>query len=454
MSSQAQTTSHNSHNSNDSQQSIGQVDLQGGKTKTINPASVGSTPLKKQLVIYLISHFCGLGIGASAPALLYIRNYLAMDTSNPDFWARFALVGGPSLMSAIFAIPFGFMLKKISRVKSLIFGISVMGLSGIACLVAPNIYSFVVARMLFGIGETAVLVSSMVLINLYFVDDMTKGKILGGQSGLIMFGSMAYTVLNTAFVLIDWRIVCALPMLALMCIPLVQKYLKEPKRVADDPDDMCEKQRRKESIAAKVAFNPIEDDYGLLSFCMLMGFVLMLTDSVVISVTPFVIESKSQYPNFAPMLIVVMSLANAATAMIYKRILRISSGNTNIIGFTICAIGSFFMYSEPVKYNEIWLVFAYAMFGVGMGILFPNIATYLLHLCSKNRASIMISMMTTAIFAGGFIAPYFVELCIMFMPLDRVCNYLDTIILCSTGIMSFILHKLYERECRLYMKTF
>ncbi|OEJ99948.1 MFS transporter [Roseivirga misakiensis] len=296
----------------------------------------------------------------------------------------------PGLFIALTSPISGWFIDKFGRIKLLASMLFLYAAAGSSGLYLNTLIEIIIGRVFLGVAVGGIMTTAVALIGDYFEGD-ERQQFIGTQAGIMALSGTLFISLGGVLADISWRYPFAIYLLALVAVPMVLLFLKEPIRTAN-----ISKNQDKTSIP-KLAWTIF-----IISFIGMITFYLMPVQ------TPFLMQEissvGSKETGFA---IATVMLVGGVTSFQYPKLKR------RFTHYQIYALTFLFM---GIGYLLISTANSYAMTfpgllisGLGAGLLMPNSNLCLVTMASPEIRGKVLGLLTTFIFLGQFASPLFFQ---------------------------------------------
>ncbi|WP_420387523.1 MFS transporter [Roseivirga sp.] len=300
----------------------------------------------------------------------------------------------PGLAIAITSPFSGWFIDRFGRIRLLAFMLLLYAAAGSTGLYLNTLLEIIVGRVFLGIAVGGIMTTAIALIGDYFEGE-ERQSFLGIQAGIMALSGTLFISLGGFLADLGWRYPFAIYLLALLAIPMVLIFLKEPKRESKETNQMS----RTESRIPKMAWT-----IYLISFLGMVVFYMMPVQ------VPFFLKEISGVGNTATGLaIAAVMLVGGIMSFIYPKIKQRLT-HYQIYGLTFLSLGiGYFLLSNANSYLTTFP--GLLISGLGAGLLMPNSNLCLVTLASNQNRGKVLGFLTTFIFLGQFASP------LMFQPI-------------------------------------
>ncbi len=338
----------------------------------------------RAVVLLLASSLTVLAGAIVAPALPGLRLAFAHQ-SGVDLLARLVLTA-PALGVVVGAPVVGGLVDRVGRRKVLVAGLVIYGLGGTSGLWLPTLPAILVGRFVLGLGVAAVMTAATTLIA-----DLTsgseRGRFLGFQAAFMGLGGLVFLTLGGRLADVGWFWPFATYAVAWLLVPAAALVL---------PPDVRRRVSMQKSEPTPRAV------LGLYGFAFL-GMVLFYLAPVQL---PFLLTQRlASGGTGIGVVLGLMTVIAATSSFLFARLQRrLGFGGVLILTFAAQAPGL-----ALVGWATTWgvMLLGMAVFGVSVGLLMPNLYLRLTSLVPEAQRGRALGKMTTAVFLGQFLSPFF-----------------------------------------------
>lgn len=295
----------------------------------------------------------------------------------------------PGLFIALTSPISGWFIDRFGRLKLLTAMLLLYAIAGSSGLYLNSLYEIIVGRALLGIAVGGIMTTAVALIGDYY-EGNERQRFLGTQAGIMALSGTLFISAGGFLADLSWRYPFAIYLAALLAIPLVLIFLKEPKVVEND---------QKEDVlhVPKMAWTI----YGL-SFIGMVVFYLMPVQ------IPFLMQEIAEVGNTATGLAIsIVMLVGGITSFQYPK-LKNRFSHYQIYGLTFLLMGAGYLLISFAN-NYFMTLPGLFISGLGAGLLLPNSNLCLVTLASPQNRGKVLGLLTTFIFLGQFASPLFFQ---------------------------------------------
>ncbi len=379
------------------------------------------------LLASTLTVMAGATIAPSLPAMA--AHFAAVPYAH--FWVQL-LMTLPGLMIALTAPWVGRWIDGYSKKRMLLMGVIVFALAGCSALLVSNsLFLMLLGRVFLGLSVAMMMVTCSTLFSLYY-SGPERGHYLGLQAAFSGFGGVFFIVIATLLAAQHWLAPFALYGIALFLVPCVLAWVQDPQdskpneihssNASAQADESLVVNKNKGPMAElkstelksfdlntdkinivkikhiEVESNPLK----LKVFCALAALEILALYCVPLHM-PFYVEAF--YPQlYAGYFIAGMLLLMSITATLYGRIQHIATfAHLHSWGLGVVAVG--FVVWAMADWHLAGLIIAMLLIGVGLGILRPNLISWLMSRCPHHQRGAAMGKVTAWFFIGQFFCP-------------------------------------------------
>jgi len=338
-------------------------------------------PLK--LTLLLISVLTILAASIVAPALPEIADVFS-DVPGANLLSKLIL-SLPAIFIAISAPFAGRLIDKHGRLKYLITALIVYTISGTSAYYLNNIYLILVGRAVLGLSIGTIMTITITLIGDYFEGE-ERQKFIGLQSAFIGFSGIVFLAGGGFLADISWRIPFLMYLFALLLIPLIARFLKEPEKIKHDS----------EASGFKAS--------NLLKVVFAMAITYMILFYIVPTQLPFLLKELGYTSNSVTgTMLSVNAIGMVISAIFYSKMkTRFSFSIAAALGFIMMSLG--FIAISYVHTFEL-VILSMLVSGFGIGFLMPNTNLWAIELTVPRHRGKTMGILTMSMFLGQFLSP-------------------------------------------------
>ena len=326
--------------------------------------------------------------GIVAPVLPQVITSLNFDRAFATH-----LVSIHSLTIALFSPLLGFVADKISPVRVLIPALILYGVFGVIPVIASNFWVLLLSRALLGASAGGIAAGSLGLLGKLY-DREKRAEVIAYATAVLTVGGIIFPLLGGGVGSIHWRYAFGIYAVAFP-LALISYYAFPAAQLKPDP----ESNQGLSSKLKNVLFKP--EVIKLLLFVALTAAIMY---SVVIYAPLYLQDTLGlgTIPN--GVLLATRALGAALiSAFGSKRLAkRWSYGSAIALGFTLMG---FSLFSIPFFKQFPLLLLSAMVFGVGFGLVLPNLYSDLSNIAPKSVRSSLLAIAIGTSFLGQFLSP-------------------------------------------------
>lgn len=296
----------------------------------------------------------------------------------------------PGLFIALTSPISGWFIDKFGRIRLLTFMLLLYAVAGSSGLYLNTLLEIIVGRAFLGIAVGGIMTTAVALIGDYY-DGNERKQFLGTQAGIMALSGVLFISFGGILADVSWRYPFAIYLLAVLAIPLVLIFLKEPERVHDVDVN------KSQSAIPKLAWTIF-----IVSFLGMVTFYLMPVQ------IPFLMQEIADVGSTETGLAISsVMLVGGVTSFQYPK-LKKRLTHYQIYGLTFLFMGIGYMLISYA--NSYAMAFPGLLIsGLGAGLLMPNSNLCLVSIASPENRGKVLGLLTTFIFLGQFASPLFFQ---------------------------------------------
>lgn len=324
--------------------------------------------------------------GLVAPVLPEMVQQLHLD---PGIAAN--LVSMHCLTIALFSPPLGILADRIGRLKVLIPSLILYAVFGMAGAWMPSFWTLLLTRALLGAASGGIAAASLGLLGSMYEGER-RSQALGYATSTLTITGIAFPLLGGWVGAANWQFAFYLYGLGLPLAVLVKFILKEP--------------RLKRAIAAEPSYK-LSQVLGhpqalWLLFTLVMASIAMY--AVVIYAPLYLEATMGAGATLNGIALASRAVGAAAVSAFGARRLsqKLGLDKATAVGFGLMALT---LGTIPLLHQINWILLSAVLFGVGFGIVLPNLYNALANLAPAKLRSSVLAAGTGAGFLGQFLSP-------------------------------------------------
>lgn len=328
----------------------------------------------------------GAAIAASTPKL----KEAFPEVENAEFLVKM-VISLPALFIAIAAPFLGPLLDRFGRLPFLYFGLVFYSLSGTSGFFLDDLHYILVSRAFLGISVACIMPVTVALVGDYFFGP-EREMMTSLQGAAMALGGVVFVGIGGILADISWRYPFLIYLFSLVVLILALVYLKEP--------DLEKNESEKKGY-----FNGLT---RLHYFLLSSGLVIMLAFYMIPVQIPFLLKSlginEMKWIALALVTNTIGSVIVAANYKFFRRFLSFSAANGVLL--ISMALGFFTIYLA----SSYWMVVVgLSLSGLGLGLFMPNFSLWILEITPVEIRGKAVGLVSSAVFLGQFLSPYFVQ---------------------------------------------
>lgn len=301
----------------------------------------------------------------------------------------------PSLSILLFVMLSSFFTKSIGYKKTVLIGLMISFLSGIAPFFLDNIYLILAMRFLFGAGIGMLNPLSYSIIS-YFYDGNERAQMFGLISTVSNFASVILTAAAGLLLQYSWRSSFLTYFILLAVFFLVLFFIPDVK-INEEADG-----RKTDTFTALKTMNK---SVLLYVICMFVLFSVFMT--VNIKLGSLVTEAGYGTPTEASFLLSLSSLTGIFIGIIFGFVYKVLQEKIFSIALALMSIAYFFLaHARSLVMAGLLIVLLASAFSFLATYIFLRVS----QLAPKEMNNVVSSITLMAINLGGFLSPYTMSL--------------------------------------------
>jgi len=338
-------------------------------------------------IIFAVTLMGVMGVSLISPVFPAVRQHFGITEQQVGL-----VVTAYTLPGVIVALLIGVLADRYGRKRVLLPLLVLFGLAGAGGAFAPNFESLLAFRALQGVGGAGLVTLSTTLIGDYY-DGAQRGAAMGLNASILSIATAAYPLLGGLVGTIGWWAPFLLFALAVPVAIWALVSLVEPQ--AEDSVPFREYLSRVGAIAAS-GDTIVAAFAGFLAFVLLYGGIL----------TYFPILLKQRFSASS----VIIGALQSAMAMVVaivssqtgRLVKRFSERSLFTVGFLGYGVGLLLI---PFVGSLVWFLVPMAIFGLGHGLVIPNVQTFMTKLAPGQFRAATMSLYNIALRLGQTLGP-------------------------------------------------
>jgi MFS family permease len=348
----------------------------------------------RDATLFACGGLSAMAMSGVAPALPDLSRHFA-DLPDIDLLARL-VVSVPTLLLALAGPVVGVLADRIGRKSILIFGALLYAIAGGLPVILDDLYAILAARAALGLAMGILFTLPPALFADYYTDIPKRRRMIGLYAGATATGGVAFVLLGGLLADIHWRAPFLLHLSVLMLLPTLIATITEPSRDSRTAEAVPggPAPARTSWLAVGAIYLMVAATGGIfLQMPLNLPFLLVDIGVEQASIAGYAIAwplvlmaiSGPLYPHFR---------ARLANPLIYSFIAGGLAG-----GYALLAHAD----------SLVMVLIALAVFGIGMGPMYPNSSTWLFGLCEPRHRARILGGLTMAIYLGQFVLPFIAQ---------------------------------------------
>lgn len=297
-----------------------------------------------------------------------------------------------TLPGVVVAILIGVLADRFGRKRVLLPLLLLFGVAGAGCALAPTFRWLLVLRALQGIGGAGLVTLATTLVGDYY-DGPERGAAMGLNASVLSVGTASYPFIGGLLGSIGWFAPFLLFIVAVPLAVWALFVLVEPE--PGEEVELGEYVRRVGQIAA-MPRTLIAAMAGFLAFVLLYGGVI----------TYFPLLLEQRFGASSVVIGVLQSSMSVVVAIVSSQVGRLVERYSERSLFTVGFLGyGAGLVLLPAMPGTAWFVIPMAVFGMGHGLVVPNIQTFMTRLAPGQFRAATMSLYNIAIRLGQTVGP-------------------------------------------------
>ena len=311
------------------------------------------------------------------------------DIPNVDLLVRLSLTM-PALFVAISAPFAGLLLDRVGRKPVLIVALLLYAIAGSAGFILESLPAILVSRAVLGLAVAGIMSGFTTLVLDYF-EGGNLTRFLGYQGAFIGLGGMVFLSLAGFLAEIDWRLPFLIHLFALIVLPAVIFLIDEPERKVRIAQETTTGQK------PKFPWRALAPVYATAFITMLIFFIFPVQ-------LPFYLtEVGTADASQVGVALSIQTLSSVVIALQYHRLKSRFSFFTIFALILLTLSINHLILGLTAEY--IWVVVALLIGGIGIGLIPPNLNTWLASVVSDEVRGRAVGGSTSILFLGQFLTP-------------------------------------------------
>lgn len=307
----------------------------------------------------------------------------------------------------------------------------IYAIAGGSGFVLDSLVAILAGRAVLGLAVAGVMVTVTALITDYYEEDRRE-TVLGRQGAFMSLGGVVLLPLAGVLTEISWRVPFLVYATALLLLPLMAFALPEPDRHKPTGD-------RPTSID-KLRRTLVRFPLGSLALIFALALVSQIIFYMIPVQVPFYLESQTgASATLVGIALAASTFTGGVVSLLYGRI-RTAMSVIAIVAlmFSFMSIGFIVI---GVIQTFLGVVAGLVLVGAGIGIILPNLNTWVAAITPETVRGRALSGLTSAIFFGQFLSPIVIRPVSVTIGLTMM--FLSVGVILAGGAITFALAAVY-----------
>ncbi|MFC6993927.1 MFS transporter [Haladaptatus sp. GCM10025707] len=350
-------------------------------------------PRIAQATLLLASTLTIMSGATIAPALPAIQREFA-TTPNASILVGLVLTMH-GLFIAVGAPVIGLLADRYGRRWLLLGSTVIYAIAGSSGFVLDSLVAILAGRAVMGLAVAGVMVTVTALITDYYEEDHRE-TVLGRQGAFMSLGGVVLLPLAGVLAEISWRVPFLVYATAMLLLPLMAFALPEP----DRPKPTAHRPTSIHELRRTLVRFPL----GSLALIFSLALVSQIIFYMIPVQIPFYLESQTgASATLVGVALTASTFTGGVVSLLYGRIRTVVSVIAIIaLTFSFMSIGFIVI---GVSQTLLGVVVGLVLVGAGIGVILPNLNTWIAAITPETVRGRALSGLTSAIFFGQFLSP-------------------------------------------------
>ncbi len=346
----------------------------------------------RRLALLAVASLTVMSTATVAPALPRMADAFE-GTPDAVFLSKLVLTM-PALIITLWAPLAGAVIDRFGRIRFLRFNLVLYAIAGASGFVLTDLHQILVGRALLGLAVGAEMTCVQALAGDYF-SGAARTRYVSMQSMFMSAGGVLFVALGGLLADLSWRAPFLVYLLALVSLGIAMFYLDEPRHAAPAAPVLS---------PGEMARSPASVEWARIGLVYFLQFFGMAMYYMVSAQLPFYLHQLGAGLSlYAGLAIAAASGVSILSTMRYAHLLRATSHMTvYACGFALMAVGFVLI---GLSAGVPGVIGGASIVGLGMGLVFPNGATWMLSLADPRLRGRLAGGLASAIFLGQFASP-------------------------------------------------
>ncbi|WP_408960623.1 MFS transporter [Natrinema sp. 74] len=307
----------------------------------------------------------------------------------------------------------------------------IYAIAGSSGFVLDSLVAILAGRAIMGLAVAGVMVTVTALITDYYEEDRRE-TVLGRQGAFMSFGGVVLLPLAGVLAEISWRVPFLVYATASLLLPLMVFALPEPDRHKPTGD-------RATSID-ELHLTLVRFPLGSLALIFALALVSQIIFYMIPVQVPFYLEAQTgASATLVGVALTASTFTGGVVSLLYGRIRTVVSVIAIVaLMFSFMSIGFIVI---GVSQTFLGVVAGLVLVGAGIGVILPNLNTWIAAITPETVRGRALSGLTSAIFFGQFLSP------IVIRPVSETIGlsmtFLSVGVILAGGAVTFTLAAVY-----------
>lgn len=374
-------------------------------------------------MLLLVSSLTVMAGATIAPALPQMAEVF-QEVPHAVFLSKLILTI-PALAIALIAPLMGYLIDRWGRLKVLFPSLVLYAIAGSSGFFVVNLYVILVGRLFLGIAVAGIMTTAITLIGDY-LEGSARARLIGMQGAFMSLGGAVFVGLGGWLADMHWSYPFLLYLFSLILLVGSALFLHEPRLAV---------------ATARVAPMPFFEGVQKIGLLLVVAFLFMLIFYLLPVQLPFYLKEIGIPKNsMAGIAIATATLAATTTGFLYGRLSkRITIEFIFVCLFSLMSLG-YLLVAASNSFPAILVAMIFT--GLGMGMLMPNLNTWLLQQAGAENRGKFSGLLSSALFLGQFVSPLAAA---PFSPVPGLGGvFLGASVLLGLGAFFFLFRALYR----------
>lgn len=381
--------------------------------------------MSTKAVLLLVSTLTVMSGATIAPSLPQMARVFAA-VPNAVFLSKLLLTL-PALAIAIFAPLAGYLVDRFGRLKVLYPALVLYAISGSIGFFIADLYIILASRAVLGIAVACIMTTAITLIGDYF-SGQARTSFIGIQAAFMSLGGAVFVGTGGFLADLHWSYPFLIYLFSILVLVACFFALYEP-----------------QADSSEVGITPLPVAEGLrkIGLVLMVAFLSMVTFYMLPVQLPFLLQEIGIAKNsMAGIALMIATLASTVMGFMYGKVnQRFAIDTIFVFVFAMMGLG-FIVVASSQSFGLITV--GMLCCGFGMGMMMPNINTWLLQLAGVENRGRFSGLLSSSLFLGQFVSPLVVAPVNQWLGLGNA--FLVAGILLGLGALFFLFRTIQTRS--------